>query len=363
MDQQEIDVRVEMLGDARAELDRVQTELRDLDGSTADVTVDVESRGLDKLQDAMGALPGHLGNIASALGPGGTVVGGVGALVGGLAAAADHAADMAVSARTMSELTGDSVEDVSRLQAVWQTTGADVNDLNDIVLQMVGVLQSTPDLAAKIGVNLQDGATGGERFVQVMEKLRDHTGSASEKAVLMSQLLGEEGARQGAKLLAVVDDIGASMEAIPQGLIISDQDVDQAIEMKNEMAEMTAEFQAISVELGQSILPLMTQFVDITGKIARQLPVGKGETIFGFGARDEDAINGIIGSAGELEKQYTRIGDSSFKLAADFGRTTEAADKNAEALEAVSDAVAVERLGLATSRLIAYNEVQRRDRR
>ena len=36
MDQKEIDVRVEMLGDARAELDRVQDELRQLDGTSGD---------------------------------------------------------------------------------------------------------------------------------------------------------------------------------------------------------------------------------------------------------------------------------------------------------------------------------------
>ena len=140
MDQKEIDVRVEMLGDARAELDQVQDELRQLDGETA--TVKVEASGLDDMLGKVDSLPGKFGEmggaISSALGP--LVATGPGAAVAGAAAigsaligAADAAADLALDAQTMSQLTGDSVENSSRLQAVWKQSGADINDLNDVL--------------------------------------------------------------------------------------------------------------------------------------------------------------------------------------------------------------------------------------
>ena len=77
-------------------------------------------------------------------------------------------ADAAIEARVTADLTGATIEDASRLQAVWKQSGADVNDLNDVLLQMNGVLQTSPEKAKQLGVNLQDGADIGSRFV------RDH---------------------------------------------------------------------------------------------------------------------------------------------------------------------------------------------
>ena len=110
---------------------------------------------------------------------------------------------------------------------MWKQSGADINDLNDVLLQMNGVLQTSPDLAKQIGVNLKDGADVGSRFVEVVGKIQSSTLGASEKAQLMSQMFGEEGVRQVAKLTASIDGpLSSAIENVSEAQIISeDEDV------------------------------------------------------------------------------------------------------------------------------------------
>jgi hypothetical protein len=307
MDDEEVRIRIDALGTARADLERVSDEIRRLDGETARVDVEADTSrfdsGLDRIGDRLDYLGVPLGAVTSALGSGGSVVGGVAAIAGALLAAANHAADLAVAARTTAELTGDSTEDASRLQAVWQTTGADVNDLNDLLLQLNGALESTPGLAEQIGVRLDDGATIGERFVDVVRRLADFNGTAAEKAQLMSQVFGEEGVRQVARLTTLVgDDLAPAMAEISDSQVFTDDEVDRAVEMQRAVAELTAEMQGLAVELGQSVIPALTQAVDLTQQLkipeifasgVGQVSTGLGEWTSGF-ARSREALRQIF---------------------------------------------------------------------
>ena len=380
MDDQDIEVRVTALGDARAELDRIQAELRDIDGTTADVDVDVEARGLDDVMDKLGQIPGLAGEVASSLGPQGAIAGGLAALVTAAVNVANEFATAATEVRTMSQLTGATSEEASRLQAVWKTTGADINDLNDVILQMIGVLESSPELAAQLGVNIQDGATGVERFTEVMEKLRDFTGDASERAVLLSKLLGEEGARQGAKLLAVVDDIDAAMGRVSEGQVISDEELAKAEDVAKRSAEVAAAWEAVKLDLGEIVAGPMADFLgQVTGTLSGLSALVSGEAFkpeFWEGARqggtdllgiaDEglrkeqerrrnaDEVNDAVRAAIDLAKRRGRVEeDAAARLAIAQGRQTGGLIAKQEQLTKEEQA----RLALAQSRLIAYRDV------
>ena len=114
-----------------------------------DVSVDVKAPGLDDLTDKLGGLPGALGDVGRQLGAlgGAGAAAGIGALATGMYAAATAAKDLAIEAKTTADLTGSTVEDASKLQNLWGRTGADVNDLNDVLLQMNGALAQSPELA------------------------------------------------------------------------------------------------------------------------------------------------------------------------------------------------------------------------
>ena len=112
-------------------------------------------------QPGWGAWPGWPGSCPAAwaaagfLGGGGGVVAGVGAAAVGLAAMAKSAGDAAVEVATLASLTGASVADTSKLAAVWQTTGAEIADLADVIAQVNGVLADQPELARRLGIELE----------------------------------------------------------------------------------------------------------------------------------------------------------------------------------------------------------------
>lgn len=267
-DGEEITLRVDARDQAKAKLDAVQAELRALDGESANVNVDAPN--LDGLLDKLGSLPGALGDVAGSLGSAG-LAGAAGAVAAGLFAAADSAANMAVEAQTTADLTGSTVEDASRLQAVWSSTGADVNDLNDVLLQMNGVLQQNPGLAKQLGINLNDGKDIAGRFVEVVDRVSRSTGNAADRAQLMANLFGEEGVRQVGKLTTL---IGGSLQDavanVADTAIISDADVANAVKFKAQMAEVKTAVQGAATEIGQSLVPAIAGLAE-----AGTAPIGK----------------------------------------------------------------------------------------
>lgn len=264
--------------DAKSDIDRVTDELRKLDGDTAKVNIDTS--GVDDMVDKLGGLPGPLGALTSTLGAGGTVAAGVGGIGAGLLAAGNYAADLAIEAATTAQLTGDTVEGASALQSVWRTSGADVNDLNDVVLQMNGVLSTTPEYAKQLGINLNDGKTIGQRFIEVVDKIGASNLNAADKAKLMSAVFGEEGVRQVAKLTTVIDGpLADAVDGIADSRLVHDEDVEAAQEMKAQVAELQAGFSAAAQELGRNVLPLMTKAAEAATKITEGLPGGTHNTL------------------------------------------------------------------------------------
>ncbi|MEJ7724085.1 MAG: hypothetical protein WKF64_07260 [Ilumatobacteraceae bacterium] len=290
LDGEEAKVRMEAVGTAKADIDRLQTELRDLDGSTTRFNVSAD--GISEITD-------KLGGIGALLGSGGGVAAGVAGLVAGLGATALHAGDLAIEADVTARLTGDSVERASALQSVWRTSGADVNDLNDVLLQMNGVLKTNPELAKQLGVNLGDGKTIGERFIEVVDKLGRSNLGAADKALLMSQAFGEEGVRQVARLTTVINgELATAVDDVADTALTDPEDVARSVEMSKATAEMNASFQRSVRELGEGMMPLLTQAAGLATKITEGLPGGSQNTLLNP-VTDED-IDEIAHKYGDL---------------------------------------------------------------
>lgn len=340
-DDEEIRIRIEARDGAKAKLEAVQAEIRDLDGETA--TVDVKpGSGFDDLTGRLDSLPGKLGDLAGTLGglAGPAAIGGI---VTALAGAADHAADLAISAQTTATLTGDTVEDASRLQAVWATSGADVNDLNDIMLQLNGVLQTTPEIARQLGVNLGDGRTVGQRFVEVVDLLRGSTLGAAEKAQLMSQAFGEEGVRQVAALTSSIDGpLQAAVDEVADTRVITPADVAAAADLKRDTAALKGSFDAAATSVGQGMIPLLTQATSLVGELAKGLPGGDQQSIFNVFGSDKsraDMADTVAAAHGAITAvtDWTKINEGAARAAsaqADlFDPLTVALDDTADAYD------------------------------
>lgn len=258
---QKLNVEITATDRASAEITDVARKVDRLDGESADVKVGADTSDANaKLNDVFAKLD-DLGipasNLASKLGTGkGGAAGAAVALGAALLGAANHAADVALDAENLATLTGDSVDYASRLNAVWKQTGADTKDLQDVLLQMNGVLSTNSELAGQLGINLNDGATVGQRFEQVAAAL-DRIPDAAKRSQIASQVFGEEGVRQYNALRNAVGDVGKAIENVPEGMAISEEDVERARQTKEEMAELKMELEGIAVAIGSVVLPAM----------------------------------------------------------------------------------------------------------
>jgi hypothetical protein len=267
LDGDEATVQARLVGTLEQDLADANRLFEQLDGKTGTVTMkadtsDAESK-LTKIAGAAGMLPGRLGQAAASMsGSAGLVAGGT-ALAGALFAAADSAADMAIQAKVTAELTGASVEEASRLQAVWKMTGADFNDLNDILLQMNGALKQAPEIAEQLGINLNDGADGIARMLELLDKVNDSTLSASEKAAIFSTSFGEEGVRQMSRLLVLFPDLEQAMADVSDARAFDDEDAENAREFSAETAELKGQLISLGTAIGTKVIPPFTEFIDM----------------------------------------------------------------------------------------------------
>jgi hypothetical protein len=282
--------------EASAELERVQGMMRSLDGDTADVRV--EAKGLDEIFSKLNSLPGSFGELGgkmgsafAAVGRGGPVALGVAGIAGGLLAAANNAADAALEVGVLRDLTGSSAEVASRLSGVWRQSGFDMKDLQDVILQMNGVLLDSPEIAKQLGVNLKDGLDPAQRFVQVVNLLEESTLGAADKARIMSRIFGEEGVRQVSAMTTKIGDLDEAMANLPEGSVFDDEEIARAAEVKRQIAEVTAEVSALVAELGTGLLPAISGLSDATSGVTGFISdVEAGVTKF------EDSVERALGA-------------------------------------------------------------------
>lgn len=284
-DDEQIAVFVEARGNAQQRLDAIQAELREIDGKRVEAEVVADTgqaeASVGRLTDKLRDLDGPIGDVVGKLDKLATPAGGVAAIAAGLLLAGDHAADLAIEADDIARLTGDSVEEASRLNAVWKRTGADSKDLQDVLLQMQGVLSSNAELAESLGINLNDGRSIGERFIQVVGLLQTEFTNTAERSVAASELFGEEGIRQVNAVIGQVGDLGAALEDVPDAQVVTDQNITEARAYKQRVSELKTELEALAVQVGENVLPALTRVAGILTDIVTTIERIKNADIAG----------------------------------------------------------------------------------
>jgi len=250
-DGKEIRLRVEARDNAKATLDRIDSELRSLDGRTVRPKVAVDTSQLDALTTQLDQLGGGAATIGSGLtrafqSPAALV----GLMAGGLLLAGNRTADLALEAAQLAALTGNTVEEASKLNAVWKSSGADLGDLMDILANIAGVLQQTPELATKLGVDTK--APLIDQFLKIVDALGTQYPNAADRAVAANQLFGEQGSRQVTALITRFGDLEA---AITRASGLDQGDVDAARNQQEQVAKLTNEWNRFSQSMGSVVVP------------------------------------------------------------------------------------------------------------
>jgi hypothetical protein len=336
LDDDEIEVRITARDQAKAAIADVERRLAALDNETAEVEVDVGGDWRSQLSELDGRLGDVVGMAGRMAGPAGLA-----AIAGGFIAAADNAANLAIEAGEIARLTGDSVTEAGQLASVWKGAGFESKDLQDVILQLNGVLAQTPELAERLGINLNDGSTAGERFVEVARKLETAVSDATERGVLGSQLFGEEGVRQVNAVMLRVGDLGAAIENAPE--LISEEDVDRALEYQQRLADVKTQLGAIAAEVGGDALPVLSGLAAVLNgdvfKAEYWNPPSEAVVSFGTSLRNSlqaaiDQEAAIASSASTLERMIPAVQGSQAAVD-EFNR---ALSENPEAAEAAAEA-------------------------
>jgi len=224
-------VRMNAVDTASADLDKVAQKLRQLDGDSATVKVD----GLD---GSGGGLGGGTGAAAGAAG-----------LAAGLLLAGQNAADTAIQVQAIANRTGASLEDVSRLVAVFRDNGTEASDLADILYNVNGVLRDNPELAEQLGVKIDGSTNMVENFLTAVEGLETGFDDVGTAGVAASQLLGEEGGRQVDIVTASVGDLRTAVENVPEARVYTPETVQAARDLNTELAESRGHLEAMAVAI------------------------------------------------------------------------------------------------------------------
>jgi len=369
LDGDEATVKLREIGNLEEDLAQSRRMFEQLDGQSGTVKLDFDDGGslksiksqFEDLANVGGELSGSLAGMGPALASPAVAVAGIGA---GLLAAANSASNTALEVKALADLTGSSVEETSRLAAVWADfSGGEINDLADIMVNINNSLRDSPELAERLGINMGDGATGAERFLEVTAAINDNIATASERQAIGSQLYGEEGIRQMARVLAVVDDISEAVDDVNPLRVVDDHEVEAAREYAKNVAEMKAAWGGFVQEAGNTVIPMLNgigTYLDAVGN-AGDLAGDKLNDLFGGDRLDnrrlveafnesEEAgaawIESNLEGIESMEQLKAMLADSGLELHAQ--NLAIVAFANADVAESTDEAVeAIETIGPA----------------
>lgn len=337
LDGEEATARIGIIDNARANLDLIEAKLREIDGKTVDVKVEAE--GIDQVDEKLGGIVQK----AAALAGGAALFGAV-----------NGAADLVANAGTLASALGASVEQTSALLASAQRVGIEYGDIFDIINQVNGVLQQSPELLKELGVA---ASTPLGRFQQAYDAIAAIE-DPLRRNTLGAQAFGEEGVRQVAALKAAYGDFSAVLDAAPRGLTFTDEDVAKAREYKAALADVKGEL----LQIGADILPLISDglnqangFDPDKGLVGDKLPKSL-QDLLGITARvdaqnrdtavslrelgdDADYGSRRLAGLGQQARLYTDVIDVQQRRQAAANRELQEVERSAADAEAALDGV------------------------
>jgi hypothetical protein len=338
---------------------------------TATVKVKADTSGVDALLGGLGNLPG--GAALSGLASGGGAAG-LGAIAGpaalGTGAVAALSAEIAFAKSSLDEfgestknverltqVTGASTEEASRLVSVMKRYGAEVGDISDVLLN-VSTKVADGSLNEKYGLALDPGASTVENLREIAD-LYASLDTQGAKDTLAGDAFGEEGARQFVPLIregaAAFDEFLASAAGAE---VFTDDQIQKGEELRDATREIDEAFTALKLTAGEGLVPAVTQLADLLRQIAPLINtvVGGGADLArnlagmpfgvwtpggdqGLDPRDALDVEGTGSIVGDLPAELTGASDGAGALADNLEEAKTQAELLEEATANVKDQI------------------------
>lgn len=282
LDDEEVKVRVDALGNARAELDRIEKQAEALDKEDVDITVDVDNRASGKFSQLKSDLSGAQGAVGklnvlgkTAFSTLSTYAAEAGVAAGAAVAlfvknAVSDFQELALEVGKASDALGIDPETVSRLKEVSEDMGIDFGALQSAIGKMNRTAATTPGSFEGIGAAIKKSDDGAldvtQTFLSVVDAI-DAIPDAGARAAAGQKIFGK-GWTQIAELIAKgSDSIVESMDQVGEGKLVSDEQVRNARELRDSVDGLKDRFEEFSNTIGSEIAPALSQLADGLGTV------------------------------------------------------------------------------------------------
>lgn len=336
IDARTVDATVEADDHASGDIRRVDDRLDEYDRKTVDATLEVDQGpGFSRVSELLDEMPGNVGEAGSILSRMSTKTGAIGLATAAFSGLALKAQDVALNVDQIARFTGLSLDEASRLYAVFDDNGVEVDDLLDLLGQMSGVLADNPQLVTDMGISMDTVRQGPvATLVAVMEQFWSDGKLSDEERIAAMQLFGEEGVRQVNAVAAMIDgDLADAMENVADARIVDDDDVDKARGLRENWQELSGQLSELAQTVGPPVLDLMTRLADGATTIGQGIGLLGGVVDY---FRNYD-IGRLPWDQGDDDPPFWMEPENAARIREVFQATAEVADASEEAADAAAD--------------------------
>lgn len=206
-----------------------------------------------------------------------------GALVAAAAAAAvafykfgkasvDATVELTDSIRSVQQATNASAQTSSRLVAIFDDYGISGDSAARALSKLAREVESGDSKLAQYGVQIDRGANGNINFERTLMNLADaytSTSDAGARQTLVFEALG----RNGRELIPILeqgrDGVRDLFANVPEGQILSQGDLDNALQYKLAVDNLSDAFMELKVLVGTELLPVITELANASAGIVR----------------------------------------------------------------------------------------------
>lgn len=246
----------------------------------------------------------------------GTAVGaGIAAAGAAVAVIGTQAIDQLAQLDDMTQKTGASVENLSRIQQTASAFGQDFNEVDAAISRLAKGMATvdsetnkTQKALAALGLSARDASGAlrdpSELLVDIAKALQGYEDGAS-KAALANDLFG----KSGAALLPFLNDLSENVDRFKG---VSKEAAAEAAAFQDRLNGMKAEFQTLAQSIAGDVLPYLNRFLETVNTIRRTSLTG-----WLFSSGDDEANPGE--KLKDIDRRLADIAKSKAELASGGG--------------------------------------------
>lgn len=174
--------------------------------------------------------------------------------------------------RSISQVTGATAEQASKLNAILDDYGISGESASKSFSRLARNIETNESSLRKFGIEVvrnSDDTVNLERTIASVAEAYKNTADPAQRAALVNQAFG----RSGSDLIPILEQGAEGIKklyaAVPEGQILSQRDLDNALEYKLAVDNLSDSFLELKVGLGNLLIPALTDTANTLATLVR----------------------------------------------------------------------------------------------